>query len=106
MKPISFNRHTFHIPTLLLHIALDLVGMLSFTVPGIGEFSDVIWAPLSAYLLMKMYPGTIGKVAGTIEFLEEILPAITDWIPTFTLTYLYSVWEHRRLPGNTNSSKS
>ncbi len=80
---------------LLLHLALDAVGMLSFSIPGIGEFSDVVWAPLSAYLLMKMYPGTIGKVAGTVEFLEEILP-FTDWFPTFTVTYLYHIWEQNK----------
>jgi len=73
---------------LILSIIFDLIGMLSFELPGIGEFSDVIWAPLAAYLLMKMYPGSVGKVAGTIEFFEEILP-FTDIIPTFTITFFY-----------------
>jgi hypothetical protein len=26
-----------------------MIGMLSFTVPFLGEFSDVIWAPLAGY---------------------------------------------------------
>ena len=63
--------------------------MLSFTVPFIGEFSDVIWAPLAGFLMTWMYKGTIGKVGGTIAFLEEILP-FTDFIPTFTLTWIYT----------------
>ncbi|NPA46267.1 MAG: hypothetical protein GXO24_03535 [Chlorobi bacterium] len=104
MKQNNIRRGKFSLKSLLLHLALDLVGMISFSIPGIGEFSDVIWAPLSAYLLMKMYPGTIGKVAGTIEFLEEMLP-FTDWIPTFTITYLYNVWEGTRALNTTNSSK-
>jgi len=82
---------------LLLSMALDLVGILSA-----GWFQDVIWAPLSAYLLIKMYPGSIGKVAGTIEFLEELLP-FTDIIPTFTITYLYDTFftqkQSKKTPG-------
>lgn len=74
---------------LVLGILFDAIGMLSFTVPLIGEFSDVIWAPLAGFLTTWMYKGTIGKVGGTIAFLEEILP-FTDFIPTFTLTWIYN----------------
>lgn len=74
---------------LVLGILFDAIGMLSFTVPFIGEFSDVIWAPLAGFLMTWMYKGTIGKVGGTIAFLEEILP-FTDFIPTFTLTWVYT----------------
>lgn len=74
---------------LVLGILFDAIGMLSFTVPFIGEFSDVIWAPLTGFLMTWMYKGTIGKVGGTIAFLEEILP-FTDFIPTFTLTWIYT----------------
>ncbi|WP_188051550.1 hypothetical protein [Flavobacterium sp. GP15] len=74
---------------LVLGILFDAIGMLSFTVPLIGEFSDVIWAPLAGFLMTWMYKGTIGKVGGTIAFLEEILP-FTDFIPTFTLTWIYN----------------
>jgi hypothetical protein len=34
---------------LVLGILFDAIGMLSFTVPFIGEFSDVIWAPLAGF---------------------------------------------------------
>ena len=74
---------------LVLGILFDAIGMLSFTVPFIGEFPDVIWAPLAGFLMTWMYKGTIGKVGGTIAFLEEILP-FTDFIPTFTLTWIYT----------------
>lgn len=74
---------------LLIGIVFDVIGMLSFTIPGIGELSDVVWAPLSVYLITKMYKGVAGKVAGGVSFLEEIGVLGTDFLPTFTLTWLY-----------------
>lgn len=74
---------------LLLSLLYDGIGMLSFTIPGIGEFGDVIWAPIAAYLMAKMYKGTAGKVAGIFTFLEEVLP-FTDFVPSFTLMWIYN----------------
>ena len=74
---------------LLLGVLFDALGYASFVIPGIGEFSDIIWAPISAWLLIKLYKGNTGKVAGVISFIEEILPGF-DIIPTFTLTWIYT----------------
>lgn len=74
---------------LFLGILFDLIGMLSFTIPLIGEFSDVIWAPIAALLLKSMYKGKIGTIGGIIAFVEEVLPGL-DFIPTFTLTWVYT----------------
>lgn len=74
---------------LILGLLFDIIGGLSFFIPGIGEFTDVIWAPLAAWLMTRMYKGTPGKAAGVITFLEEILPGL-DVIPTFTLMWLYT----------------
>lgn len=77
---------------LLLGILFDLVGMLSFIFPPI----DIVWAPLSAYLMIKMYKGNIGKVGGLISFVEEAIPGL-DFIPTFTLTWLYVyIWNKKK----------
>lgn len=73
---------------LLLGILFDLVGMLSYVIPVLAEYTDIIWAPISAYLMISMYKGTTGKVAGIISFIEEVFPFI-DIIPTFTLTWIY-----------------
>ena len=73
---------------LLLGLLCDGIGMLSFTIPLVGEFSDVIWAPLAGFIMTKMYKGRIGRVAGIFTFLEEIMP-FTDIIPSFTLTWIY-----------------
>jgi hypothetical protein len=42
------------------------------------EFSDVIWAPMAAYLMTRMYKGTAGKVE--VVTIEEI--SFTDFIPS------------------------
>ena len=74
---------------LLLGLLFDGIGMLSFVIPGIGEFSDVIWAPVAGWLMTRMYKGRVGKAAGLVTFAEELVPG-TDVIPTFTLTWVYT----------------
>ena len=69
-------------------IFFDLVGMVSYFIPVIGPFLDLVWAPYAASQMTKMYSGTKGKVAAVIVFLEELSPGF-DVIPTFTLTWLY-----------------
>ncbi len=73
---------------LFLGIVFDAIGMLSFSIPFIGEFSDVVWAPVSGFLMTRMYKGKLGKIAGIVSFAEEFFP-FTDVIPTFTLTWVY-----------------
>jgi hypothetical protein len=76
---------------LILGLLFDAIGMLSFTIPYIGEFSDVVWAPLAGFLMTKMYDGRVGKVAGILTFVEEIIP-FTDIVPSFTITWIYTYW--------------
>ncbi|WP_117883375.1 hypothetical protein [Aureibaculum luteum] len=89
IEPITQSSNpTSKFGLLALSILFDAVGMLSFAIPGIGEFSDVIWAPISALLVFKMYKGAVGKIGGMVSFIEEIVPGL-DFIPTFTLTWVY-----------------
>ena len=69
---------------LMIGLLFDLIGMISYVFPIV----DVVWAPLSAFLMVKMYKGNIGKVAGVISFLEEAIPGL-DFFPSFTLTWCY-----------------
>lgn len=73
---------------LVLSIVFDIIGVLTII--------DIIWAPLSGYLMTKMYKGTRGKVAGVVSFIEEAIPGL-DIIPTFTimwfLTYVFQKQE-------------
>lgn len=70
-------------------ILFDVLGLLSFAIPFIGEFSDVIWAPIAGYLMFKMYPNRTGKIASIVVFIEELLP-FTDLLPTFTIMWIYN----------------
>lgn len=74
---------------LWLGLLFDALGMLSFTIPFVGEFGDVIWAPLSGFLMAWMYKGTKGKLMGVFSTFEELLP-FTDFIPSFTLMWFYT----------------
>lgn len=80
---------------LLIGLVLDGIGMISFSIPFLGEFSDVIWAPIAAIIMARMYKGRVGKVAGILTFLEEILP-FTDVIPSFTLTWIYTYFFQKK----------
>ncbi len=74
---------------LFLGLLFDFIGMLSFTIPYFGEFSDLVWAPVSGLLMAYMYKGSIGKLAGVFSFLEEIIP-FSDFIPSFTFMWIYT----------------
>ena len=66
---------------LALSIVLDAIGLIPLI--------DIVWAPVSAYIMSKMYKGKEGKVAAVISFIEEAVPFL-DFIPTFTLMWIYS----------------
>ena len=69
---------------LLLGLLLDGIGMVSIVFP----LMDIVWAPLSAFIIYKMYKGTEGKIGSLVAFVEEAIPGL-DIIPTFTLTWIY-----------------
>ena len=73
---------------LILSLIFDFLGILPLLLPGIGETIDVIWAPLSSLILLRMYGRKKGKYAAIINFTEEILP-FSDFVPSFTLAWLY-----------------
>lgn len=73
----------------VLSVILDLIGMSTFMIPFLGEFADVIWAPISGYLLTRIYKGVSGKMVGVVAFIEELIP-FTDFIPTFTIMWFYT----------------
>lgn len=74
------------LPNIFVCIVLDLIGMASYFIPGLGEFADIIWAPISAMIFYKMFGGRIGMIGSVLNFLEEILP-FTDVIPSFTIAW-------------------
>ena len=74
------------LPNIGLCILLDLLGMITYFFPGLGEFVDVVWAPISAFLFFKMFGGKLGRIGSVLNFLEEIIP-FTDVIPSFTIAW-------------------
>ena len=72
-----------------LGLVFDAIGMLSFAIPFIGSFTDIIWAPIAGWLMTRMYKGKAGRAAGIITFIEELLPGM-DIIPTFTIMWFYT----------------
>ncbi len=78
---------------LIKGVLFDLLGMVTYAIPMVGPFLDIIWAPYAAKQMRKMYHGKKGKIASILVFVEEILPG-TDLIPSFTLMWLYTfVWK-------------
>jgi hypothetical protein len=74
------------LPPLAFCILMDLIGYASFSIPLFGELFDLIWAPISAVIYMRMFGGVKGFFGGMFNFVEELLPG-TDLIPTFTITW-------------------
>lgn len=70
-------------------LLFDAIGMATMAIPVVGPFLDIIWAPYAAKKMTEMYEGDQGKIAAAVVFIEEILP-ISDFIPTFTLMWLYT----------------
>jgi len=66
---------------LLLCVALDLAGDASYAIPGVGELSDVAFAPLEAAVLKSFFGGSQIAFLG---FAEEALP-FSDALPTATI---------------------
>ncbi len=74
------------LPHIGICIIMDLIGMASFIFPGMGEFTDLIWAPISGYIFFKLFGGRLGMIGSVLNFLEEIIP-FTDIIPSFTIAW-------------------
>lgn len=82
------------LPNLWLCIIMDALGCITYLVPLFAEVADVVWAPLSSFVLYRIFGGTVGKAGAVINFIEEAFPGL-DFIPTFTLTWLYVKYMER-----------
>lgn len=91
MQKIKLQAMNYKIKRLALCLLLDAVGCISFTIPLLGEFSDIIWAPLAAIISYKMFGKKSGKLTAIATFTEEILP-FTDIIPSFTIFCILFDW--------------
>jgi hypothetical protein len=74
------------LPNIGICIIMDVIGMATYLFPALGEFGDIIWAPISGYVFYKLFGGRFGLIGGVLNFLEEIIP-FTDIIPSFTIAW-------------------
>ena len=81
-------------PSILFCLLMDTLGSISMFFPVFGEWFDILWAPLSAYIFYRTFGGKTGKIGAFVNLLEESLPYF-DFIPTFTLGYAYD-WVRSR----------
>ena len=73
---------------------MDLIGYATYAVPLLGEFGDIIWAPISALIFYKTFGGWKGAFGGMFNFIEELLPGF-DFIPSFTIMWFM---QHAKKP--------
>ena len=85
-------------PSLVFCILMDLVGYGTYALPVAGELLDIIWAPISAIIFYKSFGGFKGAFGGVFNFVEELLPG-TDFIPSFTITWIWQYFASRKTVG-------
>lgn len=71
---------------LFMSLLLDFIGSASYLIPGVGEITDIGWAPLQSLCIAVMYDETMPSLK-YISFVEEILP-FTDLFPSATVGWL------------------
>ena len=76
-------------PSLVFCLLMDAIGMATYAIPAFGEFADVIWAPVSAFIFFRTFGGWKGAFGGIFNFIEELMPGM-DFIPSFTIMYFFN----------------
>ena len=82
-------------PSLIFCIAMDLLGYATYSLPVIGEFADIIWAPISGLIFFLSFGGWKGAMGGLFGMVEELLPG-TDFIPSFTVMWFIRNWNTKK----------
>ena len=102
MKQLFFKKHKPTVqmvqkplPSLAACILMDVLGYATFAIPVLGEFLDILWAPVSAMIFFKMFGGKKGLIGGAFNFFEELMPGL-DFIPTFTITWAVQYFSRKR----------
>ena len=83
---------------------MDLIGYASYGIPVLGEFADIIWAPVSALIFFISFGGWKGALGGIGNFIEELLPG-TDFIPSFTIMWFLQQNQRKGIAPKTRSAR-
>jgi hypothetical protein len=85
---MSYNRLSFKrtllskYGSLVVGLIFDAVGLVSYTIPALGEFTDVLVAPLQGLFIYFYYEDTTMAI---ISVTEELTPF--DFIPSCTIAW-------------------
>ena len=79
-------------PSLAFCIIMDVLGFVTYAIPGLGELGDIVFAPISAIIFYFMFGSWKGAL---FNFTEEILPG-TDFIPTFTIMWIWKYFSSKK----------
>jgi len=74
---------------LVAALFIDLIGYISYLIPGIAEITDVFWAPISAILIFALFKKSWKVALGgaVVGGLEELSTGL-DFIPTATFVWV------------------
>lgn len=74
---------------------MDMLGYVSYAIPFLGEWGDIIWAPLSGLIFYRLFGGWKGALGGVANVVEELLPGV-DFIPSFTIMWMIKYFRTQR----------
>lgn len=70
-------------------LMLDLLGAVTYLLPAMGEFADIVYAPIQAYFAWQMFGGEKwGAIWTGVAFCEELLPFV-DIFPSMTIGWFF-----------------
>mmetsp|Transcript_78552 Transcript_78552/g.168319 ORF Transcript_78552/g.168319 Transcript_78552/m.168319 type:complete len:205 (-) Transcript_78552:97-711(-) len=78
------------LPMLIISAIIDMIGFSSYFLPFLGEAFDLAWAPLSAFIVLRLHGC---QTTALMNLAEELLPG-TDIVPTACLGWASSHKEH------------
>lgn len=67
-----------------LAVLIDLIGVATYMIPGIGESIDLFWAPISGLFIFMLFPSR--KLLAFGGAVEEMIP-FTDFMPTAIIAW-------------------
>ncbi|MCC7524253.1 MAG: hypothetical protein IT250_05495 [Chitinophagaceae bacterium] len=82
-------------PSLIFCLIMDMLGYVSYAIPFLGEWGDIIWAPLSGLIFYRLFGGWKGALGGVANVVEELLPGV-DFIPSFTIMWMIKYFRTQR----------
>ena len=51
-----------YLPSITICIIMDLLGMVTYVLPWLGEFADLVWAPISGFIFFLLFGGRFGVI--------------------------------------------